>query len=142
MSDWNNDYSAAGPGYKRRTQAKREYLGEPKVKPKPKLRLNNAERHRPRQDADDRTWTGRIVDTKGKIIKLSLQLAKFHDVNDRLEREGYGPVSRVLISNSRDWTMSVLRVCIAEGLITEKALARYRADAHDEQKRRFKRRDD
>ena len=137
MSDlWNNDYSAAGPGAKRR---KMRETPDDDVKPTNRLRLNNVERHKPRKPAKEEpaTMTGRNL--RQKIIQLTLQIGSFGEIVDRLEREHYGPASKVLVSNIRDHTLTALRVIMAEGLITEKQLARYRADAKEAQRRRFKR---
>jgi hypothetical protein len=135
--DWNNDYTSAGPGHKRRVQ--RLTLDTiPKTiataKAKPEYRRNR----KPAQQEPLKV-SGR--DLRNKIIKLTLQLGSFGDIVERLDSENYGPASKVLISSVRDHAMTVLKVIMAEGLITEKQLARYRADAKDAQRRRFKRRD-
>lgn len=144
MSDmWSNEYGdAAGPGAKRREAKanKREYLDD---RPKPKTKGKVEPYHRPRQkDAEERIWNGRAIDVQRKIIKLTLQISSVGEIVERLEQEAYGPASKVLVSGIRNHTMAVLKVIMDEGLITEKQLARYRRDAHDAQKRRFKRRDD
>jgi hypothetical protein len=133
--DMNNDYSLAGPGAKRR--AKQETRND--VKPVKRLRLDNVERHKPRKPAKEvpQTMSGRNL--RQKIIQLTLQIGSFGEIVDRLEREQYGPASKVLVSNIRDHTLTALRVIMAECLITEKQLARYRADAKEAQRRRFRR---
>jgi hypothetical protein len=140
--DQANTYASAGPGYERRV--KRLRLDEvPRAmnvkrekKPQPEYRANR----KPRKDAQEApTITARTL--RHKIIQLSLQLPHFGDVVARLDLEGYGPPTKVLISNVRDHALTVLRVIMDEGLITEKALSRYRSDAKEEQRRRFKRRD-
>jgi hypothetical protein len=138
MSDlWNNDYTSAGPGHKRRVQ--RLTLDTiPKTIAKPKVKPEYRRNRKPAQE-EPLNVTARTL--RHKIIELTLQIGSFGEIVDRLEREGYGPASKVLVSNVRDHAMTVLRVCLAEGLITEKALSRYRSDAKEAQRRRFKRHD-
>jgi hypothetical protein len=51
-----------------------------------------------------------------------LQDESFGDIYERLDREGYGIASKVLISAVRDQAMQVLRIIMAEGLITQQDL--------------------
>jgi hypothetical protein len=136
--DNNNDYSFAGPGHGRRV--KRMTLDEVPRKIA-KTKLPNAERHRVRKNAQQEApiVTGRQL--RHKIIQLTLQIGSFGAIVDRLEQEQYGPASKVLVANVRDHAMTVIRVMMDEGLITEKQLSRYRAEAKDAQRRRFKRHD-
>jgi hypothetical protein len=138
MSDlWNNDYSAAGPGHKRRERQTLKSIPRTMEKSKPKR--PDVERHRLKKPAQHEApmMTGRNL--RQKIIQLTLQIGSFGAIVDRLEQEQYGPASKVLVSNVRDHAMTVLRVIMDEGLISQKALNRYRKDAKEAQRKRFKR---
>jgi hypothetical protein len=135
--DMNNDYSHAGPGAKRRRV--REQLDDvpPKIV-RPEYRRNR----KPENAQEEQPIRRTARSLRHKIIQLTLEIGSFGEIVDRLESEQYGPASKVLVSNIRDHALTVLKVMMAEGLVTEKALLRYRADAKEAQRRRFKRRDD
>ena len=132
--DQANTYAHAGPGYKRRERLNARPKTTAEVQPKPEHRLNQ----NPGQE-EPRRMSGRNV--RQKIIKLTLEIGSFGAIVDRLEQEQYGDASKVLVSNIRDHTLTVLRVIMAEGLITEKALNRYRATAKEKQQKRFTKRE-
>jgi hypothetical protein len=133
--DMNNDYSSAGPGAKRRVERL-----TPDTIPK---RISKPNRHQTPINAKSAEQGNRIKLTatgvKHRITLLTLQHEHYFDICDRLNKDGFGDLTKVLISHHRDMVRQVLKVIIAEGLITEKALSRYRADAQEAQRRRFKR---
>lgn len=138
--DMNNDYSAAGPGAKRKVERLTLASIPRKIDGGRKRRIKPYQAHKP-ENAQEEIVKVTAKGLKAKITLLTLQYSSFGDIVDRLDREGYGPPTKVLISHVRDQAMSVLKVIMGEGLITEKALSRYREDAQEAQRRRFKRRD-
>jgi hypothetical protein len=118
--DQSNDYSFAGPGAKRR----RERLTLDTI-PK-KIAKAKPYKYRKPENAQEETIGVTARGMKAKIARLTLQHDSFGDIYERLDREGYGVASKVLVSHCRDQTMQVLRVIMDEGLITQKALDAYR----------------
>jgi hypothetical protein len=113
--DMNNDYSAAGPGANRRV--KRLTLDTiPKrvaqTKPKPEYRRNQ----KPAQEENPIKVTAKGV--KHRVTLLTLQHG--FDICDRLRNEGFGDLTKVLISHQRDVVRQVLRVMLDKNLITQK----------------------
>jgi hypothetical protein len=131
--DQSNDYSFAGPGAKRR----RERLTLDTI-PK-KIAKAKPYKYRKPENAQEETIRVTARAMKAKIARLTLQHDSFGDIYERLDREGYGVASKVLVSHGRDQTMQVLRVIMDEGLITQKALDAYRKQTQANYRARFKR---
>jgi hypothetical protein len=137
-ADQSNDFSHAGPGAKRRRERFEDNPPRKIARDRPEYRANR----KPQNAQEDEPIRMTARSLRHKIIELTLQIGSFGDIVDRLEQEQYGPASKVLVSNIRDHALTVLKVMMAEGLVSEKALSRYRADAKEAQRKRFKRRDD
>ena len=101
----------------------------------------NRERERLNGGKEGNTIKLTATGVKHRITLLTLQHEHYFDICDRLDKDGFGDLTKVLISHHRDMVRQVLKVIMSEGLITEKALNAYRATAQELQRRRFKRRD-
>lgn len=138
-ADQSNSYGFAGPGAKRRVERLTlDTIPKRISKPKPN-------RHQTPTNAKSAEQGNTIKLTatgvKHRITLYTLQHEHYFDICDRLNKDGFGDLTKVLISHHRDMVRQVLKVIIAEGLITEKALSRYRADAQEAQRRRFRSRE-
>jgi hypothetical protein len=133
--DMNNDYTHAGPGAKRR----RERLTLETIPKKIAKHRPKPYQHRKPENAKEETIGMTARGMKAKIALLTLQHASFGDIYERLDREGYGVASKILVSHVRDQTMQVLRVIMDEGLITQKSLDAYREQSQANYRSRFKR---
>lgn len=135
-----NSYEYAGKGAKAR---QREHLTPdtiPKkiarINPKPKYRRNQ----KPRAEEREPTQiTERGL--KRRITKYTLQLANVSEISERLDREGYGSRSKVLIASVRNHALEVIRLMLDEGIVTEDDLERYRRRCARVQRERFASRD-
>jgi hypothetical protein len=61
------------------------------------------------------------------------------EISDRLDREGYGPRSKVLIASVRNNALEVIRTMMDEGIVTEDGLERYRKRCAKADRERFRR---
>lgn len=120
--DMNNDYSHAGPGFKRRVKREKlEHIAEPTPysrKPKAKSRtashIEMPEEHRS---------TGSV---KKRIRHLVLDHdMSFVDACEAMRRQGYS-MTGVTISNIRTEMKEILNMLLGVGLIDPDDLARYR----------------
>ncbi|WP_143275380.1 hypothetical protein [Bradyrhizobium canariense] len=118
MLDQNNDYSSAGPGFKRRRQReqlilkkKTRYLGKP----------NSAEKEMRKGEISDISPKG----LRARVQRLTLRHEAFHDVYDELKRANF-PSSAVLCSALRNETLQIVKLMIEEGLLDRERLDRYR----------------
>ncbi|MCK1391691.1 hypothetical protein [Bradyrhizobium sp. 1] len=128
MLDQNNDYSSAGPGFKRRRQRERltpeDVPHKMKHRPKPYLgKPKSAEHERTKGDKIDISPRG----LRARVQRLTLQHESFHDVYDELKRANF-PSSAVLCSSLRNETMQIVKLMIEEGLIDRDRLDRYREE--------------
>jgi hypothetical protein len=134
-------YEFAGKGAKARRQADRLTLDTiPKriarPKPKPEYRRNQKPRAEEREEV---TITERGL--KRRIARYTLQLANVTEISERLDREGYGPRSKVLIASVRNNALEVIKLMIDENIITEDDLDRYRRRCARVQRERLAPRD-
>jgi hypothetical protein len=134
-------YEFAGKGAKARRQADRLTLDTipkriPRTKPKPEYQRNQKPRAEEREPIQ---ITERGL--KRRITRYTLQLANVSEISDRLDREGYGSRSKVLIASVRNHALDVIKVMMDEGIVTEDDLERYRRRCARVQRKRFARRD-
>src|SRR4051794_33957109 len=136
--DHSIDYSvAAGKGTKARLRLEQVTAKTMNVaKEKPEYRRNQKPHAEEREQP---TVTERGL--KRKIARYTLQLANVTEISDRLDREGYGPRSKVLIASVRNNALEVIRLMMDENIITEDDLDRYRKRCAKADKDRFQRRD-
>lgn len=119
MSDWDNDYSRAGPGTKRRLRDERrtrprERSGERKrLKPKPV---------RERLTPEYRDVSG--IELKSQILALTLAGLDPRSIAKELEDENIR-ASLVLIGNVHRHFKETIKLLREMGLINEKSLKRY-----------------
>lgn len=137
--DMNNDYTFAGKGAKARQRQRLTLEKIPKKLSKPKS--EGRHNRKPRAEEREPMKVTAIGITK-KIVLLTLQLDSFTDIYKRLDQEGYGVASKVLVSGVRTKTLDVIKTAITEGLIDEDELERYRKRCAREQRERFKSRHD
>jgi hypothetical protein len=128
MLDQNNDFTLAGPGAKRRRMRLEEIpreMGSPsKDKPKAYPRKpENAKQGTASRETLNVTERG----IKWKIRTLTLQTETFGEVRDELRRANY-PGSAVLVSAIRNEMREIVKLLIAEGVLDEKRLERYRRE--------------
>lgn len=129
------DYSvAAGKGTKARLRL--EQVTAKTMNVKPEYRRNLKPRAEEREQG---TITERGL--KRKIARYTLQLANVTEISERLDREGYGPRSKVLIASVRNNALEVIKLMIDENIITEDDLDRYRRRCARVQRERFAHRD-
>ncbi|MCA6106111.1 hypothetical protein [Bradyrhizobium cenepequi] len=132
--DWNNDYSCAGKGAKRRRislETIPRNIGTRKNKPKPYLCRPKAAQHETTK-REERNVTERGL--KSKIRRLTLQTDTFGEVCDELRRANY-PGSAVLVSTVRNEMREIVKLLIEEGLIDKQRLEGYRREYQRERKR-------
>jgi hypothetical protein len=132
--DHSIDYSvAAGKGAKARLRLEQVTAKTMNVaKETPEYRRNQ----KPRAEERERiTITERGL--KRKIARYTLQLANVTEISDRLDREGYGPRSKVLIASVRNNALEVIKLMMDENIITEDDLERYRRRCARVQRERF-----
>jgi hypothetical protein len=132
------DYSvAAGKGTKARLRLEQVTAKTMNVtKPKPEYRANRKPAAREREPIQ---ITERGL--KRRITRYTLQLANVSEISDRLDREGYGSRSKVLIASVRNHALEVIKLMLDEGIITEDDLDRYRRRCARVQRERFASRD-
>lgn len=138
--DMNNDYTHAGKGARARLRLEQGTAKNMNVarasKETPEYRRNQKPRAEEREPI---TITERGL--KRKIARYTLQLANVSEISDRLDREGYGPRSKVLIASVRNNALEVIKLMMDEGIVTEDDLERYRRRCAKAQRDRFRRRD-
>ncbi|UVO28339.1 hypothetical protein [Bradyrhizobium arachidis] len=121
MLDQNNDYSSAGPGFKRRRQRERLTL-EKKHRSKPYLgRPKPAKEETTKRETMDISPRG----LRARVQRLTLRHEAFGDVYDELKRANF-PSSAVLCSALRNETLQIVKLMIEEGLLDRERLDRYR----------------
>jgi hypothetical protein len=133
--DHSNDYSHAGPGAKRRRERLIPDSIPRKVATKGKYQPNL----KPKA-AEEEPFKTTAKGIKSKVTLLSLQSDSMREICRRLDREGYGGSTKVLVSYVRNATLQVLDVMMQEGLITQKALDEYREQSDANYQARFSRR--
>ncbi|QHO73980.1 hypothetical protein ACH79_16420 [Bradyrhizobium sp. CCBAU 051011] len=120
--DMNNDYSHAGPGFKRR--AKREKL-ERSAKPKPYLQKPEFENRRVRQlEMSEGYNNARGVKKRIRHLVLDHDMS-YLDACETMKQQGYS-ITGLTISNIRTEMKEILHMLLELGLIDRDHLARYR----------------
>lgn len=136
MLDQNNDYSSAGPGFKRRRQ--RERLGSEEIPPKTKPQPYPGKP----QSAEKETRKREILEIspkglRARVQRLTLRHEAFQDVYEGLKRAKL-PSSAVLCSALRNETLQIVKLLIEEGLLDRRRLDGYR-EVHRKDLRKIRR---
>jgi hypothetical protein len=123
--DWNNDYTHAGPGAKRRVdkpELRRERLPEKSKHTRPyKARTPTNQKLAKERETINVTSRG----LKHRIRTLTLATDGFSRMYDELKRANY-PGTPVLASSVRNEMLACVKVMIEVGLIHEDDLAHHR----------------
>ncbi|MBR1120866.1 hypothetical protein JQ628_05000 [Bradyrhizobium lablabi] len=127
-------YEFAGKGAKRRQRLTLDTIPKRIAHYKPEYRLN-------RKPAKEEPVKVTERGMRRRITRYTLQLANVSEIHDRLDREAYGPGSKVMVASVRNHAMEVIKVMIDEGIISQDDLERYRKRCAKEDRERFKRRD-
>lgn len=123
MTDWNNDYTHAGPGRKRRERLALANIPlslTPRTI-KPKTEPKSLSERTPKRETREITAHG----LKSKIRRLTLQTSSFREVCDELDRANIS-ASGILVSNVRTDTKETIQLLIEEGLLDEQRLEAFR----------------
>jgi hypothetical protein len=123
--DWNNDYSAAGPGAKRRVdkpELRRERLPEKSKHTRP-YRAQTPTNEKAAKERATINVSSRGL--KHRIRTLTLATDGFSRMYDELKRANY-PGTPVLASSVRNEMLACVKIMIEVGLIDEDDLARHR----------------
>jgi hypothetical protein len=120
--DMNNDYSHAGPGFKRRV--KQEKLAR-SVKPKRYIGKPEAETRKARQvEMSEAYQNARGVKKRIRHLVLDHDMS-YLDACETMKQQGYS-ITGLTISNVRTEMKEILNMLLDVGLIDRDDLARYR----------------
>ena len=120
--DMNDDYSHAGPGFKRR--AKREKLAR-SAKPKPCLQKPEYENRKAKRiEMSEAYQNARGIKKRIRHLVLDHDMS-YLDACETMRQQGYS-ITGLTISNIRAEMREILRMLLEVGLIDRDDLARYR----------------
>lgn len=123
MSDWNNDYSHAGKGFKARQRAR--LIPKKISKPKPYQQKPEYEKRKAKREEMSEAYHT-AIGVKARIRLLVIDRdASYLDLMDVMKREGVS-VSGVAVGNVRAEMREIMKLLEKEGLLNTDALTRRR----------------